>query len=416
MFKIPDTYYENNEDYITLPVIREFADSHPEGKFKRTGNRKELLDDILAYAEQSDKHAEVVLSWIDEVLQEGIKDIYLQHTPLPEEMSLLFTTQENIEKYLGGYISRSTNPHICRNQYGKEYILISAVYSKDEYGRRVTFTYCKMLHIYDKNKRISRPIQYPVTADYFLDKDWLLVRAKPRSNLYLYEPDGFVLEAAEATTTEKEIRQVIRLVERVIGATTPTKVEKSVTATLLKNKVFKLLDKYSQTPAKIAAVISNHDGKIQEIFEIIQSICNVQDLCALPKGMHTDVVEDISNIIEKYLSINWQDQKIFMQNRDAYPTRISATDEEESKVEQTAALAEPLQTKALFFDNKKMLYKNKSCDGVEFRWMRKNPNVLQRSHFCVRITVNQKGECVFKFSEYVAKEDIENVVFSIING
>lgn len=105
-------------------------------------------------------------------------------------------------------------------------------------------------------------------------------------------------------------------------------------------------------------------------------------------------MEDVSNTVEKYLSINWKDKKVFMQDRDAYPIRISATDEEESKVEQTAALTEPLQMKAVFFDNKKMLYKSKSCDGVSFRWKRKNVVGGQNQYFSVRITISSKGECV----------------------
>ena len=196
MFKIPDTYYQNNEDYITLPVIREFVDKYLDGKFRRDTTRKELLDGITTYAEQNEKHAEIVLSWIDDVLQEGIKDIYLQFMPLPKEM---------IEKRLA-HLSSAPSQHICMNQYGKNYVLVSAAYSKDEYGRRITFTYCRKLYIHDKIKHRSKPIDYPVTADYFLDKDWLLVRAKPWSNLYQYEPDGFNLETATATTTEKEIR------------------------------------------------------------------------------------------------------------------------------------------------------------------------------------------------------------------
>lgn len=416
MFKIPDTYYQNNEDYITLPVIWKFIDAHPTIKSRRNETRIELLKDILTYADQSDDCKEEVLSWIDEVLQEGIKDIYLQYTPLPDNMSLLFTTQANIERHLRNYTNLALNQHVCMNKYGKNYALVSAVYSKDEYGQRITFTYCKKLHTYDRIKHSSKPIDYPVTADYFLDQEWLLVRAKPRSNLYLYEPDGFVLEAAETTTTEKEIRQVMHLAEKIIGVETPVNARRAATTAVLKNKIFKLLDKYSQTPAEIAEVISNHNDLIQQICGSIQKICTIPNLCELPLSMQSDVVGDISNIIEKYLSINWKNKKIFIQDRDAYPIKISATDEEESKVEQTAAATEPLQTKALFFDNKKMLYKSKSCDGVTLRWLRKNPIPLQSSSFCVRIAANPKGECVFKFSEYAAKEDIENVVFSIING
>lgn len=208
----------------------------------------------------------------------------------------------------------------------------------------------------------------------------------------------------------------MNLAKKIIGAEVPEKAGRTATAAVLKNKIFKLLDKYSQTPTEIAAIISDHDDLIQQIYSTIQGICTIPNLCVLPQSMQLDVVGDISNIIEKYLSINWKSKRIFIQDRDAYPIKISATDEEESKVEQTAASTEPLQTKALFFDNKKMLYKSKSCDGVTFRWMRKNPISSQSSSFCVRIAANPRGECVFKFSEYAAKEDIENVVFSIING
>ena len=33
MLTIPATYYNNNEDYITLTAIRSFMRNHPEGKF-----------------------------------------------------------------------------------------------------------------------------------------------------------------------------------------------------------------------------------------------------------------------------------------------------------------------------------------------------------------------------------------------
>ena len=105
---------------------------------------------------------------------------------------------------------------------------------------------------------------------------------------------------------------------------------------------------------------------------------------------------------------------IFIKDRVAYPVKLSATDEEESKVEQTAAAYEPLQTKALFFDNKKMLYKNRSCDGIMLRWKRSCQMSGQTSQFTVKMSMNAKGLCIFKFAEYTAKEDIENVIFSII--
>jgi len=262
MFKIPDTYYQNNEDYITLPAIRKFIDLHPAIKSKRSETSIELLNSILAYAEQSDDCKEEVLSWIDAVLQEGIKDIYLQYAPLPDSMSLLFTTQANIEKHLQIYMKPYLNPHICMNEYGKDYALVSAAYSQDEYGRRITFTYCKKLHTYDRVKHSSKAIDYPVTADYFLDQDWLLVRAKPRSNLYVYEPEEFVLEAAETTTTEKEIRQVMCLAGKIIGVDVSANAGKAKTTGVLKNKIFFLN----------FLLFKNFTMKFTVIFSIISSL------------------------------------------------------------------------------------------------------------------------------------------------
>jgi len=176
------------------------------------------------------------------------------------------------------------------------------------------------------------------------------------------------------------------------------------------------MDEYSSTPNEIAKVMQNNRDKIKEISAAIQSLCKVPDKCNIPDLMMKDVDEDILNVVEKYLSINWSDKNIFIQDRDAYPIKLSATDEEESKVEQSAGLEEPLQTKALFFDNKKMIYKSKQCDGIVLRWKRKTTLRSKESFFKVRIFVNPKGNCVFKFSEYTSKEDIENVIFSIIGG
>lgn len=413
MLTIPATYYKNNEDYITLTAIRDFMRTHPEGKFKLSMPREALLDSILEFGNRNKDCEEMVLCWIDEVLQEGIKDIYLQYSPLPEEMQLLFLNESEIKNYLRAYEDHTLNRHICMNQYGGSYKLISTTYSNSEYGRKITFAYCKKLHMHDKKNHSTKVIDYPVIADYFLDSQWLLVRAKPRSNLYLFNPNGFDLEGSETTTTEKEIRQVILLVEKILQA---EKTNRSHVAALLKNKIFNLLHKYSNTPFEIAEIMKEKTQQITDISRNIQSLCTVPDFCRIPHSMASDVDEDISNIIEKYLSINWKDKSIFIKDREAYPVKLSATDEEESKVEQSAALEEPLQTKALFFDNKKMLYKSKRCDGVVFQWKRKNPTNFMKDSFAVRIFVAPKGHCIFKFSEYTAKEDIENVVFSIIGN
>lgn len=68
----------------------------------------------------------------------------------------------------------------------------------------------------------------------------------------------------------------------------------------------------------------------------------------------------------------------------------------------------PLQAKALFFDNKKMMQKNQICDGVVFKFRRKSKKYYE-DEFKVKITVKNNC-CHMKFFEYTEEVDIQNVL------
>lgn len=125
---------------------------------------------------------------------------------------------------------------------------------------------------------------------------------------------------------------------------------------------------------------------------------------------------DIKNLAEKYLSITWSDKNIFIKDREAYPTRLSATDEEESKIDQSAAtIDDPLQSKEVFFDNKRMLQNQKRCEGLTLIWKRRDRTYYSDPAFPVRFS-EKGGTCTLSFKKYVAEEDIQHVLFAIINA
>ena len=109
-----------------------------------------------------------------------------------------------------------------------------------------------------------------------------------------------------------------------------------------------MLEKYTQTPKEILELMN---GKSSETDEMVNSLMN--NICNLPNNYRGDVKSSILNMIEKYFSISYPDKKIFTKDRDAYPLKLNATDEEDSTVEQKSALENPLQSKGIFFDNKK---------------------------------------------------------------
>ncbi len=398
---------KNNEDYITIPAIKRFIKSLNEPSMKLSLTREELMQAIVEYGSQSDENAELVQSWVDNVIHEGIKDIHLFYVDLEASHRIFFKTLEKAKQYLNDFVAEGISHHICANNYDKDFLLIEASLVTTDFGNKVKLVLCKKLHMHDKQKSLTKEIQFPITVEYYVDHAWLLIRAKPRSNIYEYSPDGFSIEKSDQVTTDKLINEAYDIAAEMLGLES---IDKKYASNIIKKRIFRLLDRYTSTPDEISTLMKKEEDSISAISENIKSICRV------PTAMFQDVDNDVKNIIEKYLSINWEDKMIFSKCREAHPVKLSATDEEESKVEQSAASDGPLQTKALFFDNKKMLYKNQSCDGVVFKWKRGDPTCFSKDTFTVSIFVNTKGVCIFKFMEYTTKEDIENVLYSIINN
>ena len=404
MFAIPATYKDNNEDYITLPVIFKFIKQN--NILVKVGNRETLINAIEEFANTSDDNRNTVAAWIDEVLQEGIKDIHLSYAEYHHKYTTVLSSVKTAQDYVEKYITVKCR-HLCDNTYTDKLDLVDVNVEKVKEDLKVSFLFCKKLHMHDKNNMRTKTIDYPIIAEYYINSNWLLIRAKPRSNLYIYNSDGFNIEKSKSTTTENEIKGVKKFLKTIFEFIDS---DKRKTSYKIKSSVFKVLDKYTATPIEIQEKLDQHKDAMDTVALQIKKLCNV------PDANTDDIISDVSNLFEKYTSIYYPDKNVFTKNKEAYPIKLSATDDEESKVEQTAGVEEPLQTKSIFFDNKKMIYKNQQCDGVKFKWRRKNVLNNQKEYFTVQITTNGKGDCVFKFTEYTSREDIENVLFSIIGA
>lgn len=67
----------------------------------------------------------------------------------------------------------------------------------------------------------------------------------------------------------------------------------------------------------------------------------MKNICSLSNIYREDIKSSVLNMIEKYFSISYPDKKIFTKDRDAYPLKLNATDEEDFTVEQTATMENP---------------------------------------------------------------------------
>lgn len=401
MFSFPYTF--KDESYITLPVLKRFAKAKKVDGLKTTVDRSQLLQDIENYANQSlEKEAEV-LDWLDKVLIEGIKDVQLKLIDDESFATGYLDDNEYIKQKMEPLIVDVTNRHLNKG-YSSELTLFRYELSDEgDYGRKIRMYMGKLLYTYDSRHGATKS-PYPIVVDIYCDIGIIVARAKPKSGLYKYMEE-FVLERAIPTRSEKETAESINWICEKLSITTKKRFEAE---SFFKTQLYCMLERYTQTPNEITELINQKKFGIDSVVDAI-----MHQICGLSRSYEDDVRSNVLNMVEKYFSISYPDKQIFIKDREAYPLKLNATDEEDSKVEQTAALEEPLQSKAIFFDNKKMLQKSQTCDGVTFMFTRISTKYFSKK-FKVKILVN-KDYCMLKFAEYTMEEDIVHVLFSLIS-
>lgn len=402
MFSVPYTFANEDESYITIPALKRFAREKKNEDLKTTVDRPQLLQDIENYANQSPENEAEVLDWLDQVLVEGIKDVQIKLIDDESFTTSFIDQDEFVEKVLEPLIVNKTNRHLNKGYTESLGVFRYEITNESVFGRRIRLYMGKLLCTFDK-KHGAATVPYPIAVDVYCDAGIIIARAKSKSGLYKYEED-FVLEKATPTKSEKETAAAIKWVAEKLVLNTRKSFEAE---TVFKSQLYDMLEKYTKTPTEI---INLMDAKKTEIDGVVETV--MHQICNLRAAYREDVKSNVLNMVEKYFSISYPNKQIFIKDREAYPLKLNATDEEDSKVEQTTALEEPLQSKAIFFDNKKMLQKSRACDGVTFMFARLNTMYCSRQ-FKVKIVVN-KDYCMLKFTEYTMEEDIIHVLFSLI--
>lgn len=402
MFSIPYTFANEDECYITIPALKRFAREKKKEDLKTTLDRPQLIQDIENYANQSPEKEEEVLDWLDHVLIEGIKDVQIKLIDDESFTTAFLNEDAYVEQIVEPLLVNADNRHLNKGYSGELSLFRYEISNEGECGRRIRLYLGRLLCTFDKKHGVAT-VPYPIAVDVYCDKGIIVSRAKSKSGLYKYV-DEFVLEQAIPTKSEKETATAIKWVCEKLAISTKKSFEAE---TVFKSRLYCMLERYTQTPNEIIELINQKTAEIEGIVESV-----MHQICNLRRAYEDDVRSNVLNMVEKYFSISYPDKQIFIKDREAYPLKLNATDEEDSKVEQTAALEEPLQSKAIFFDNKKMLQKSQACDGVTFMFARINTMYCSKQ-FKVKIVVN-KDYCILKFTEYTMEEDIIHVLFSLI--
>lgn len=400
MFILPDTFKEEHEGYLVVPAMKKFFKCRPQIKVRFSDARKDLMKTLVEYANESENSKEDTLNWVDSIVKEGIKDLYIK--VLTDESCKHLKDTEAIYEKIEPNLNEVNINHICNNAYSGELRLVRMQVENNP-DLVYTFYFCQIIYIYD-GKSEAKVRWYPICVELYPIKGLIIGRGKPRQNMFNYSKGKFDANTVQKTNADVKIMKAMEYVLRILQI--ECKGVDEIDGKF-KKCLYNLLEKYTTTPPEIEKLMTNNSDRISNVIDIIS-----KQICS--DANKEDVKSDILNLVEKYFSISYKDKSIFTKGREAYPLRISATDEEESTVDQKSALAHPLQSKAIFFDNKKMLQKNRMCDGITFKFKRKNPQYFGEE-YTVKISTKNNA-CNIKFSQYTEEVDIQNVLHVFIGS
>lgn len=396
MFNFPDTFKRENIDYITLNPLRQFAKNNNIDSVRSSTRRRDIIDAITEYANESSENEKAVNDWIDLSIRSGKKDIAIKKISLDKQQKHNFLSREYLEKKLNLFLPEEGKRHFSCNAYDETYKLIRYDIDHLEYGDRVSLYLCKTIIAEDDSRQI-----YPAICDIFVDSNILITKIKPRT--HIYEDKGNQGKGQKIST----VRESERVIEFIADALEIViKADETLTYMDFKEKLYRMMEDCTQTPTEIINQIESSDEKIRFIAMQIKD-----EICKVDETYFDDIFTDIKNLVEKYICITVPDKSIFTNGKDVYPIEMAATDEEDSYLKQAAALEQALQSKAIFYDNKKMLQKNKRCDGITFAFRRKGG----RDIFSMRFLITQKG-CAIKLYEYAEEDEINAAVFTFLNS
>ena len=397
---------KDTNNYIVMPKIQKFLKENNLGSADFRGQGLNKIED---FSNTSDEAKEKVNIWIDQCTREGIKHLYFTKVSFNKDDTLYkselfwkeFSHKHNIQNDI----------HI--NEYTDDNILDYKGISINKDSGSISNICIVMSFSYlDATNSHEHPVKesYPIFAELDIKKRILIVRLKSKNKIYVYTTDENGINNInydKKISCDKIINKIIKKLSLDIGF---TQMDEGQICNEIEEAYYKILDEITKTPDIIKQ-------KIVEFKDVnINYIKNMLANTQIPESKYFNLIQsDLNILLEKFISVSYPDKEIFKDSY-AFPIKLVATDSEDTKVEETASGYQPLQTKAAFYDHKKIISEEKRCEGMTLAAYRKNSIYYGKTPFTIRCDLlKTKGMGRLRFLEYVEEEDIQNVLSRIVS-
>ena len=250
---------------------------------------------------------------------------------------------------------------------------------------------------------------FPVFVEVYLNNGFVVSRAKAKSTLYQYdESNPFLVNDYKIDTMTYAV-SAIDLIVDLFGfeVTTNPQIVKSEIAQML----YKIYEKFTFTPTDVAEKVLSQKDLVNGFVN-----CLFDNLALDPRNKDKAIM-DAQILVEKFISINGNNEDIFKLDRPAYLIKVTADDEIELTKIDTASFKQiPLQCTEAFFDSKKSVIKSRKCKRLNLIFKRQNEKYFSKNNPLVVQLGAQKDYGYIKTLQYAEEGDIQNVLHSVFEN
>lgn len=398
--KIPS--FLDRDNYLQNPIMRRFLKQHGLG-FVNT--RAEYIGRLEEFSNLRKENEDILKDWLLKIVKEGSKEIcYKKIYHIDKNLSdFSFVSQKIGNAYPNcpmSNILEYANTNECNMI---EYHVIT---DDDHKVRKIEFTFSR-LYLCGEGEKAGEAVAFPIFIEVYLDEGFIVSRAKAKSTLYPYDGENFSHLGERRINTmhiaEQRMDEIIQLFD--FDVETDSKKVKNLNSRML----YKLYCAYSFTPADVEAVIETQNGLMNAfVNQLFQNL-------SLDARNKEKALLDARIFVEKFISINGDNEEVFTKDRPAYLIKISSNDENElTSMDAKSSKSVPLQCTEAFFDSKKSVTQGKICKKLSMVFKRENEDYFTGLNQLLEIQFGSKGTYgYFKTIQYAEEVDIQNVLQTI---
>ncbi len=395
---IPD--YFDRDNYLQNPIMRRFL---KERELDFVENRADYIKALEEYSNVNKEQENEVKEWLLKIVKEGSKECCYRKIV---GISHSHRDPTIVDAMIKGKYPRCPMKSILEYQNTKyrELIEYKILLNDDGEVSKIEFTFSKLMLYGDVGKQGDVTV-FPTFVDVYLASGIIVSRAKAKSTVYKYDEANTMLFPEYRVNTMDYAVELIDEIVSIFGF----EIEKNKKVVKKQNSemLYRLYQEYSFTPGDI-------EEKVEHMADINRAYINriFEDLHLDPRNKEKALL-DIRIIVEKYISINGNNEDLFKKDRKAYLIKVSADDETElTKIDTTSDKTVPLQCTEAFFDSKKSVVKSKKCNKLSLTFKRVNDMYLKSNPLVVQFGTN-KNYGYFKTIQYAEEADIQHVLQAI---